>query len=189
MAKRNPAHYVNNAEFTVALSEYADSCREAASNDLPEPRMSNYIGECIMKMANRLASSPRFRNYSYREEMVGNAIIAAVKYSKNFNGAKYNNAFAYVTQILFSHMIQTIKKEKKIYKTNMELIANAQLGIMGNEEFENEANEHARFIADQKLKQLEEASQDVKPTFRLKTGYTKEAREAYDGGTPLNAEE
>ena len=189
MAKVKPAHYVDNKVFTKALSEYADACREATAAGEPLPVMSNYIGECVIKMANRLASSPRFRNYSYREEMVGNAIIAVVKYAKNFNGAKFNNAFAYVTQILFSHMVQTIKKEKKMYKTNMELISNAQLLAFDDAELQNEANEHARAIADQKLGELEEASRDVKPTFGLKTGYTKEAREAYDGGTPLDEAE
>ena len=184
---KNNIHYVNNKEFTLALHEYAVSVREAAANDLPEPRMPEYVGECILKMAHRLSLSSRFRGYSYREEMVGNSIIAAVKYAKNFDGAKFNNGFAYVTQILFSHMVQTIKKEKKMYKTNMELILNAQLGVFNLEEMEGVMDEHAKTIADQKLQAIEEASADttVKKGFTLRTGYTKADRAAYTGGTAL----
>ena len=187
--KKGDAHYVNNKEFTAALHEYSQACRQAVLEDKPEPRMNNYIGECIMKMSNRLSLSPRFRGYTYREEMVGNAIIAAVKYAKNFDGLRFDNGFAYVTQILFSHMILTIRKEKKLYQTNMELISNAQLGAFGMEEMDGVMMEHAQAIADQKLAAIQEASLDTSHKakgFSLRTGYTKEERKAYKGGTPFD---
>jgi hypothetical protein len=186
--KKGDKHYVNNAEFTAALHEYSQECRTANDAGIPEPRMSDYIGGCILKMANRLSLTPRFRGYPFREEMVGDAVIAAVKYAKNFDGRRFDNAFAYVTQILFSHMIMTIKKEKRKYQTNMELIANAQLESFGIEELDGSAAQHAQMIADQKLKSIEESSAETpagQKGFRLRTGYTKEERESYEGGTPF----
>lgn len=186
--KRGDVHYVNNKEFTHALDEYSRACRAAVAEDRPEPKMNDYLGSCIMKMSNRLASSPRFSGYSYRDEMIANGILAAVKYAKNFNGDKFDNGFAYVTQIIFSHFVQTIKTEKKKYETNLRMIQEMEAEFMDHSEFAGK-DDHARFIADQKLQELED--QKVKTTgvtkgFALRTGYTQASRDAYEGGTPVD---
>ena len=153
--------------------------------------MNNYLGECILKMANRLAGSPRFRGYSYRDEMVANGIVAAVKYADRFDGDRFDNGFAYVTQILFSHFINTIKNEKKKYETNLKLIQEAQLAAFGNDEYSDIQDDHARSIADQKLQDIEDNKLELDENgktgrrgFHLRSGYTKEERANYMG-TPL----
>lgn len=186
--KAGDRNYVNNMEFTKALDEYSRSCREAIANDKREPQMSNYLGASIMKMAERLASSPRFRGYSYREEMVGNAILAAIKYAKNFDGDRFNNGFAYITQILFSHMVITIKNEKKKYKTNLELIQQAEVNVFGTYEFSHIAEEHSRSIADQKLQDMDKQTAISGAGFKLKTGWDK-AKRAEHIGTPMERDE
>jgi hypothetical protein len=187
-------HYVNNRSFTLALDEYARKCKQAEEEGKEKPRMNNYLGECILKMSNRLANSPRFKNYSFREEMIHNGILAAVKYAHRFDGDRFDNGFAYVTQILFSHFIITIKNEKKKYETNLKLIQEAEVGVIGNTEFSSLANEHARSIADQKLQDLENNKEDKDDSgkskqkgFHLRSGYTKEERANYSG-TPLKRE-
>ena len=184
-------HYVNNREFTLALDEYSRKCKEAENSGKQKPQMNNYLGECIMKMSYRLANSPRFRNYSFRDEMIHNGILAAVKYAHRFDGDRFDNGFAYVTQILFSHFIITIKNEKKKYETNLKLIQEAEVGIFGNSEFQSLANDHARSIADQKLQDLDENKMEKdddgktnRRGFHLRSGYTKEDRANYSG-TPL----
>ena len=76
--------------------------------------------------------------------MVNNAILAAVKYSHKFDGDRFDNGFAYVTQILFSHMIITIKNEKKKYETNLRLIQEAEVSVLGNDEFIEMADDHSQ---------------------------------------------
>ena len=112
---KDSAHYVNNKEFTAELDKYSRKCRALMAKGKERPEMSRYLGECIIKMANRLSLRPNFVNYSYRDEMVQDAILAAIKYAYRFDGDRFNNGFAFVTQILFSHMVQRIKKEKKKY--------------------------------------------------------------------------
>lgn len=188
-------HYVNNREFTLALDDYSRACKAAEKDGKEKPRMSNYLGECIMKMSNRLANSPRFNGYSFKEEMIHNGILAAIKYAHRFDGDRFDNGFAYVTQILFSHFIITIKNEKKKYETNLKLIQEAEVGVMGNAEFSSVASEHARSIADQKLQDLEQNKMEKdengktnKRGFHLRSGYTKEERANYKG-TPLKRDE
>ena len=189
--KPTDAHYVNNKEFTLALDEYAQKCRKAEEEGKQKPVMSRYLGDCLIRMSNRLASTPRFRGYTYRDEMVQNAILAACKYMHKFDGTRFSNGFAYVTQILFSHMVITIKNEKKKYELDLKMIQQAEASVMGDQEFESLADSHARAIADQKLGELEEQKTSSKGTggFTLRTGWTKESRANYKGGTPLRPQD
>jgi len=106
-------HYVNNKEFTAAVSEFNKSCKLAESKGETPPRMTEYIGECIYKIATRLSTRPNFINYTYRDEMICDAIENCIQYIGNFNEEKSNNAFAYVTQICYYAFLRRIQKEKK----------------------------------------------------------------------------
>ena len=106
-------HYVNNKEFTQAVAEYNEAVKLAKEKDKTPPQMSNYIGECIYKIATRLSTRPNFINYTYRDEMICDAIENCIQYINNFNREKSNNAFAYVTQICYYAFLRRIQKEKK----------------------------------------------------------------------------
>lgn len=107
------AHYVNNAEFLAALIEHKKKCTEAEEKGLEKPRLPNYVGECILKIANHLAYKPNFINYSYRDDMVLDGIENCIMYAHNFNPDKYSNPFAYFTQIIYYAFLRRIQKEKK----------------------------------------------------------------------------
>ena len=111
-AKQNE-HYVNNKEFTAAVAEYNEAVKLAESKGKTPPQMSNYIGECIYKIATRLSTRPNFINYTYRDEMICDAIENCIQYIGNFNVEKSNNAFAYITQICYYAFLRRIQKEKK----------------------------------------------------------------------------
>ena len=106
-------HYVNNKEFTAAIVVHNEACKEALANDEDKPRVSEYIGECIYKIATRLSTKPNFINYSYRDEMICDGIENCLQYINNFNPEKSQNAFAYVTQIIYFAFLRRIHKEKK----------------------------------------------------------------------------
>lgn len=110
---KNPDHYVNNAEFKIALQEHAAKCAAARENGLPLPQISNYIGDCFLKIANGLASKYNFRNYSYIRDMVSDAVFICVKNIECFDVNKGTSAFAYFTQCVYWSFLGSIKKEKK----------------------------------------------------------------------------
>jgi len=107
------AHYVNNADFLAALIEYREKCKEAEDQGLEKPVIPNYIGDCILKIANHLAYKPNFINYSYRDDMVLDGIENCIQYLHNFNPDKSSNPFAYFTQIIYYAFLRRITKEKK----------------------------------------------------------------------------
>lgn len=195
-ARQKPGdlHYVNNKEFTIALDKYAREQRKYISeNDGKRIQMPDYVAESIMKMSTRLATTPRFSGYPFKDEMIQNGILAAIKYSHKFDGSRFDNGFAYVTQILFSHFVLTIKSEKRMYETKMKMIQQMENDIDLDLLETSDRDSFVKEIADQKLQQMEDQKKQKTDTngqgFQLRTGYTKEERENYEGGTPLWDEE
>lgn len=97
-------HYVNTEELKDALKAYYES-------DV----LTDYLCECMNKIASGLSFSPSFINYTYKEDMVGDAIVkmfSALK-RKKFDVNSDTNPFSYFTTIAFHAFINRIKKEKK----------------------------------------------------------------------------
>lgn len=116
--KREGVHYVNNKEFSQAVVEYAQSVKAAKERGTEIPRISEYIGRCFLRIAEGLSHKPNFVRYTYREEMVMDAVENCVKACSNFDGSFATrtgtpNAFAYFTQICYFAFIRRITKEKK----------------------------------------------------------------------------
>ena len=118
------AHYVNNADFLAAITEHRKKVAAAKEANATPPQVSNYIGECILKIANHLSYKPNFINYSYREEMISDGIENCLQYINNFDPAKSNNPFAYFTQIIYYAFLRRIAKEKKQSYIKGKLIQN-----------------------------------------------------------------
>ena len=82
--KTTDEHYVDNKLFLAAMIEFKRSINKAKREKKPKPRVTNYIGECFLKIANHLSYRPNFINYTYREEMIGDGIENCIQYAKNF---------------------------------------------------------------------------------------------------------
>tara|TARA_A100001234_G_scaffold201425_1_gene194100 strand:+ start:1538 stop:1999 length:462 start_codon:yes stop_codon:yes gene_type:complete len=111
--KKKSEHYVNNKEFLEALIVFKQQCKEAAENGDDRPRISNYIGECFLKIATHLSYKPNFVNYMFREDMICDGIENCVQYIENFDPEKSSNPFAYFTQIIYYAFLRRISKEKR----------------------------------------------------------------------------
>jgi len=106
-------HYVNNKEFLEALIVFKAKCAAAKEAGEQRPQISNYIGECFLKIATHLSYKPNFVNYMFREDMICDGIENCVQYIENFNPEKSKNPFAYFTQIIYYAFLRRIQKEKK----------------------------------------------------------------------------
>ena len=122
-AKEKP-HYVDNKKFLEAMIEYRDRCEKAKNRNRKKPDVTNYIGECFLKIANHLSYRPNFINYTFRDDMISDGIENCLQYMDNFNPDKSNNPFAYFTQIIYYAFIRRIQKEKKQIQIKSKLIAN-----------------------------------------------------------------
>ena len=124
--KKKANHYVDNEKFLAEIKVYKEKCKVAADNGMPKPRISEYIGSCILLIAERLATKPRFMNYSFKDEMISDALENCFLYFDNFDSDKYSNPFAYFTQIIYYAFHRRISKEEKnryiIYKKFQESV-------------------------------------------------------------------
>ena len=123
--RRAKQHYVNNHDFYDALVKYRDKRIEAERNGLSEPRIPNYIGQCILLIANKLSNASNFCNYSYKDEMISDGIEDCILRIKSFDPDKSKNPFAYFTQTCYFAFVRRIKKEKKQKTIKSEMIKNS----------------------------------------------------------------
>jgi len=122
---KNKPHYVDNKKFLLAMTEYRDKCKKAEEKGRKKPPVTNYIGECFLKIANHLSYRPNFINYTYRDDMISDGIENCLQYMSNFDPDKSDNPFAYFTQIIYYAFIRRIQKEKKQMQVKAKIIANA----------------------------------------------------------------
>ena len=125
--KKKKPHYVNNKQFLEAMIEWKAAVAEAEENDEPRPQVTNYIGECFLKIANHLSYRPNFINYTYRDEMISDGIENCLQYMSNFDPEKSKNPFAYFTQIIYFAFIRRITKEKKQSKIKDKLLKSSNI--------------------------------------------------------------
>lgn len=119
--KKRSEHYVNNKDFHAALVEYKIKVNAAKEKGLPKPRISNYLGECFLKIASHLSYKPNFVNYMFKDDMVCDGIENCIQYIDNFDTDR-TNPFAYFTQIVYYAFLRRIAKEKKQLEIKTKII-------------------------------------------------------------------
>ena len=118
MARKKSIHYVNNSDFSTAVVEYVEKVDNARKNKNNIPKVPDYIAQCFLKIAEGLSHKANFIRYTYREEMVMDAVENCLKAIGNYNLEAATrtgkpNAFAYFTQITWYAFLRRITKEKK----------------------------------------------------------------------------
>ena len=131
------------------MIEYKDKCDKAEKRKRKHPPVTNYIGECFLKIANHLSYRPNFINYTFRDDMISDGIENCLQYLDNFNPEKSNNPFAYFTQIIYYAFIRRIQKEKKQTTIKQKMIAESNYDDMTlqpgeDRDFKNQFSEFLR---------------------------------------------
>jgi len=116
--KKQGAHYVNNADFSQAVVDYVTEADNAKKNKVEVPKVPDYVAQCFLRIAEGLSHKSNFSRYTYREEMVMDAVENCLKAINNYNLEAATrtgkpNAFAYFTQISWFAFLRRIAKEKK----------------------------------------------------------------------------
>ena len=130
-AKEKP-HYVNNAEFSQSVVNYVQTVREAKNNKMQLPTVPDYIAQCFLRIAEGLSHKSNFIRYTYREEMVMDAVENCLRAVENYDIDKATrtgkpNAFAYFTQISWYAFLRRIAKEKKQQDIKFKYLAQSGL--------------------------------------------------------------
>ena len=173
--KKKSEHYVNNKEFLQAMIEYKDRCDKADKRKRKRPPVTNYIGECFLKIANHLSYRPNFINYTFRDDMISDGIENCLQYLNNFNPKKSNNPFAYFTQIIYYAFIRRIQKEKKQANIKYKMIEEAGIDEYDTLPGDNNSeykNQFLEFLRKNRPTTEEPKKSEIKVKKRKRRNYT-----------------
>jgi len=125
--RRASIHYVNNADFSQAVVEYVTLVNEAKKANIEIPKVPDYIAQCFLRISEGLSHKANFIRYTYREEMVMDAVENCLKAVLNYDIEAATrtgkpNAFAYFTQITWYAFLRRIAKEKKQQEIKMKYL-------------------------------------------------------------------
>lgn len=126
--KNKEHYYIDPKDFKESLRAYYES-----------DTMTDDLAENIKKIAYGLSYNPSFINYTYKDDMIGDALIkmyAALKYKK-YNFDNNSNPFSYFTTIAFHAFINRIKKEKRHHEAVKNYREKMYEDIMTNPEISN----------------------------------------------------
>lgn len=142
MARKKSIHYVNNGDFSTAVVDYVEKVDNARKEKDIIPKVPDYIAQCFLKIAEGLSHKANFIRYTYREEMVMDAVENCLKAIGNYNLEAATrtgkpNAFAYFTQITWYAFLRRITKEKKQQDIKLKYLTKSGIDSFidtGNEE-------------------------------------------------------
>jgi len=174
--KRAIEHYVDNKLFSESVVDYVHLKQEAEAAGKTPPQVTHYIASCFLKICEGLSHSFNFVRYTYREEMVMDAVENCLKAIGNYDIDKATrtgkpNAFSYFTQIAWFAFVRRINKEKR--QQDIKLRYMAQSGFdefMISEDEDPEAAAAVRSFVDSLLQRIDE----IKVKDRKVDEYAKE---------------
>lgn len=162
MKPKEKPHYVNNAQFSTSVVEYVHSVRKAKKEDKKIPIVPDYIAECFLKIAEGLSHKANFVRYTYREEMVMDAVENCLKAIENYNIEAATrtgkpNAFAYFTQISWYAFLRRIEREKKQQDIKLRYINHSGIeNFLDNEMDDGQSRAVAQAFVDQLRSRIDE---------------------------------
>ena len=176
--KRASIHYVNNADFSQAVVDYVTSADKARKENADIPTVPDYIAQCFLRIAEGLSHKANFIRYTYREEMVMDAVENCLKAIGNYDIAAATrtgkpNAFAYFTQITWYAFLRRIAKEKKQQEIKLKYLTNS-----GIENFltTEEGDEMGQYVVGQFVDTLKDRIDKVKAFDNEIRSYVKEEK-------------
>ena len=154
MARKQSIHYVNNATFSQAVVDYVSHVEKCKKEKESLPKVPDYIAQCFLRIAEGLSHKANFIRYTYREEMVMDAVENCLKAISNYNLEAATrtgkpNAFAYFTQITWFAFLRRITKEKKQQDIKLKYMANIDYeDLVDNENSTEQSDEAGQFLVD-----------------------------------------
>jgi hypothetical protein len=112
-------YYIDKDEYSNELIKYTKT-----------GKATDRLGELFMLHVSRVSSAHNFKDYTYKSDMEGTALLHLLKYSHNYDPTrktregKPTDAFSYCTTIIVRAFIQVMYKEKHQSKVKDALIKN-----------------------------------------------------------------
>nr|DAN77894.1 MAG TPA: RNA polymerase sigma factor [Caudoviricetes sp.] len=114
------AEYVNKEKLHEILCHHVENVKRAEAAGLIPPKAPDEIGRAIIDIAHGLSYKHNFRNYSWRDEMIDDGIVAATRAINKYDPERSNNPFGFFTQCIYWAFQNRIKRENEEAKQRRE---------------------------------------------------------------------
>jgi hypothetical protein len=117
-------HYRLNSAgqaYIVAKSHWKGSI-ETGEFSKTHGEMTEKLALMLMKLTEKYSLKGNWRNYSYREEMQGQAVLQLCQVALQFDESKSSNPFSFLTQISHNSFLRILNIEKKSQQLRDELL-------------------------------------------------------------------
>jgi DNA-directed RNA polymerase specialized sigma24 family protein len=97
-------NYVTNSQLMPYIFKYRET------GTVPEE-----LGAMLLKIAENYSNKGSFHGYTWKDDMVADAVFTCIRYIHNFDPIRYEdpNPFAYFTSIVRNAFLNYIRKQKK----------------------------------------------------------------------------
>lgn len=102
VSKETVNYYVRNKDLIPEIMKMNES-----------GLISEELGRMLLLIAKNISNKGNFINYTWKEDMIQEAVLTCCRYLKNFDLKKSNNPFAYITTICNHAFVNYINKQKK----------------------------------------------------------------------------
>jgi hypothetical protein len=151
MAREDGKYWVDKKRFYEEIVEHrkAQGWKNSKEQDNPDAPMPNYVAQSIMNIANGVMLRYNFNKYSYRDEMVSDAIITIIKYYNTFNIQKSQNPYGYFWLAAYRSGVRRLGLEKDQQAIRAKTIQHMFVDddVFSQEEFEEFHNYMNDFVS------------------------------------------
>lgn len=135
-------------------------------------RLTDELAKMLMMLTRKYAMRPCFSGYTYREDMVSEALANLCQNALKFNPEKSNNPFAFYTSCINNSFLQFLNIEKKHRRIRDQLLIDMgenpsynfsdEVKNNQNGDYSSELNELTTQIAEAKVRVAQEAIDKAK---------------------------
>lgn len=117
MPKNRSKYYVTNKELLPYIYLYRRTIEYDEKNEYIEGsgELHEELGRMILKIATNYANKGSFSGYTWKDDMIAEAVFTCIKYLHNFDPMRQKrpNPFAYITTVIHNSFLNYIRKQKK----------------------------------------------------------------------------
>lgn len=98
----NMAKYINNKNLLNEIHKFKETGKKTEK-----------LGKMLLLLAKRYSDKGSFYGYTWKDDMIGEAVLTCIKYMHNFDPTIENpNPFAYFSRIIHNSFLNYISKQK-----------------------------------------------------------------------------
>lgn len=111
--KKEKKYYFPKNDMMECIHKHRERCRIADEKGVRRPNIPDYAGIKLQEMCEQIASRGNFSGYSFKREMIQDALLDCIAAFEKFNPERSQNPFGYFSRVAWVAMLRRIYDEKK----------------------------------------------------------------------------